>query len=153
VLDRIYCHIVWTTRDRQPLIDAGLARFLCGFLRAVATQENARILEIGMVRTHVHLVVRTHPTTDLARLLQRLKGGSAAIARKERHSTDGNCLRWAKGYSIHSVSPRGVAAARQYLRDQPKHHPDQVISGWRGDQPEYESAGVDEWRSELRQRL
>src|SRR5437660_668164 len=47
MLDRIYCHIVWTTRDRQPLIDAGLARFLCGFLRAVATQENARILEIG----------------------------------------------------------------------------------------------------------
>jgi len=153
MLDRIYCHIVWTTRDRQPLIDAGLARFLCGFLRAVATQENARILEIGMVQTHVHLVVRTHPTTDLVRLMQRLKGGSAAIAGKERHSTDGNRLRWAKGYSIHSVSPRGVAAARHYLRDQPKHHPDQVIAGWRGDQPEYESAGVDEWRSELRRRL
>ena len=153
MLDRIYCHIVWTTRHRQPLIDAGLARFLCGFLRAVATQENARILEIGMVQTHVHLVVRTHPTTDLVRLLQRLKGGSAAIAGKERHSTDGNRLRWAKGYSIHSVSPRGVAAARQYLRDQPKHHPDQRIAGWRGDQPEYESAGVDEWRSEIRRRL
>ena len=48
MIDRIYCQIVWTTRDREPLIDAGLARFLCGFLRGVAAQETARILEIGM---------------------------------------------------------------------------------------------------------
>ena len=40
VIDRIYCHVVWKTRDRRPLIDAGVARFLCGFLRAVAAQEN-----------------------------------------------------------------------------------------------------------------
>ena len=153
MIDRIYCHIVWTTRDRQPLIDAGLARFLCKFLRAVATQEDARILEIGMVRTHVHLLVRTHPTTDLTRLLQRLKGGSAAIAGKERHSTEGNRLRWAKGYSIHSVSHRNLAAIREYLRAQPQHHPDQGIHGWPGDEPEYEVAGVDEWRSELRKRV
>jgi len=153
VIDRIYCHVVWTTRDRVPLIDAGLARFLCSFLRGVATQEHARILEIGMVRTHVHLLVRARPTTDVARLLQRLKGGSAAIASKERHSTEGNRLRWAKGYSIHSVSPRSLAVVRDYLRAQPTHHPDNVIHGWNGDEPEYEQAGTDEWRSELRQRL
>ena len=144
MIDCIYCHIVWTTRDRAPL---------SSFLRAVATQENARILEIGMVRTHVHLLVRTHPTTDLARLLQRLKGGSAAIAGKERHSTEANHLRWAKGYSIHSVSPRSIAAVREYLRAQPTHHPDHAISGWRGDEAEYEVTGLDEWRSEIRKRV
>src|SRR3989440_6797518 len=82
MIDRIYCHIVWGTRDRAPLIDAGLARFLCAFLRGVAAQEHARILEIGMVRTHLHLLVRIRPTTDVSRLLQRLKGGSAMIAGK-----------------------------------------------------------------------
>src|SRR6266516_4220194 len=75
VIDRIYCHIVWTTRNREALIDAGLARFLCGFLRGVASQEAARLLEIGMDRTHVHLLVRIRPTTNVSRLLQRLKGG------------------------------------------------------------------------------
>src|SRR2546425_11651392 len=92
VIDRIYCHIVWTPRDRVPLIDGGLARFLCSFLRGVATQERAGILEMGMVRTPVPLLVRTRPTPPLARLLQRLKGGSAAIAGKERHSTEDNRL-------------------------------------------------------------
>src|SRR5438034_600022 len=93
------------------------------FLRAVAAQEGARILEIGMVRTHVHLLVRIHPTTVLSRLLQRLKGGSAAIAGKERHTPPDNRLRWANGYSIRSVSPRSLDAVRNYLRAQPEHHP------------------------------
>ncbi len=50
--------------------------------------------------------------TDLTRLVQRLKGGSAAIAGKEPHSTSATLLRWAKGYSIHSISPRAVATVR-----------------------------------------
>ena len=74
VTHRLYCHVVWTTRNRQPILDAGLARFLCGFLRAVARQERARVLEIGMVATHVHLLIRIHPATELSRLLQRLAG-------------------------------------------------------------------------------
>jgi putative transposase len=153
VFHRLYCHIVWRTRDRAPLIDAGLARFLVTFLRGVARQERAHVLELGMVRTHVHVLARVHPTTDLSRLLQRLKGGSAAVAGKERRSSEGNQLRWAKGYSIRSVSPRNLPAVREYLRQQPVHHPNEVIPGWAGNQPEYEQAGQDEWRSELRKRM
>jgi len=153
VFHRLYCHIVWTTRDRAPLIDAGLARFLVKFLRGVARQERAHLLELGMVRTHVHLLCRVHPTTDISRLLQRLKGGSAAIAGKEQHSSEGNHLRWAKGYSIRSVGPRNLAIVREYLRQQPARHPTEAIPGWRGDAPEYEVSGNDEWRSELRTRM
>jgi putative transposase len=153
VIDRIYCHIVWTTRNREALIDDSLARFLCRFFRGIASQEAARILEIGMVRTHVHLLARIHPTTDISRLMQRLKGGSAAIAGKERRSLEGGRLRWAKGYSIHSVSFRSVADVRAYLRTQPTRHSDQVITGWEGDSPEYEGPGTDEWRSEGRKRI
>ena len=46
---RLYFHVVWTTRDREPLIDARYAVFLSRFLRAVARQERSQILEIGLV--------------------------------------------------------------------------------------------------------
>ena len=152
MIHRLYCHVVWATRNREPVIDAGLARFLCRFLRDVAHQERARVLEIGMVTTHVHLLLRIHPTTELSRLLQRLKGGSSAIAGKERHSTRGQRLRWAKGYSIHSVSSRIVGTVRAYLRTQPTRHPNERIPDWSGDSPEYDCSTQDEWRSELRRR-
>jgi REP element-mobilizing transposase RayT len=119
--DRLYAHIVWTTRGREPTIDATLARFLSRFLPAIARQERAGLHALGMVRTHVHLLLQLHPTTNISRLLQRLKGGSSVLANRAGHAAA--CpLRWARGYNIESVSPRALAAAREYVLRQPAHH-------------------------------
>jgi len=150
---RLYAHVVWTTRDRKPLIDARVARFLMGFLRGVARQEGAQVLEVGLVADHVHLLVRLDVTTRLPRLVQRWKGGSAAVARQEKHGSTDAPLRWSKGYAIQSVSPRALQAVRAYLRAQSRHHPHRVIAGWKGDPGEYDPAGADEWRGRGRMRI
>ncbi len=142
---RLYYLVTWTTRDRSRLIDAGLATFLCPYFRGVARQERAHALEIGMVTTHVHALVRTHPTTDLTRLVQRLKGGNSALAGKGNYSTTGVRLKWAKGYSIVTLGARALMAAREYLRTQPARHPAEAIVGWKGDDPEYEAASEEQW--------
>ena len=127
---RLYVHVAWTTRDRERLIDAPTARFLVRYLRAIARQERARILELGIVQTHVHVLARLHPTTAIPRLLQRWKGGSSAIAAKEGHSA-GRRLRWDRGYHIDSVSRRALDAVARYVREQPSHHPDEAIPDWK----------------------
>src|SRR4026208_900180 len=103
---RLYVHLVWTTRARARLIDAALARFLCRFLRAIARKERAYILEIGMVRSHIHLLARIHPTVTVSLLVKRLKGASSAVADQEV-ATD-RPVYWAKGYSVGSVSATGL---------------------------------------------
>ena len=125
--DRLLFHIAWTTRDRKRLIDAPTARFLTRYLPAVARQERAWILELGVVTTHLHLVLRTHPTTSIPRLLQRFKGGSATLANREGHANKGVALRWAKGYNIETVSPRSLDAVRACVRNQATHHPGEAI--------------------------
>jgi len=143
---RLYCHLIWRTRDNAPLIDAPVARFLCRFFRAIAREERARVLEIGLVADHAHLLVRLHPETRLSRLVQRLKGSSAAVCRKERHSPAGRALRWSKGYTVQSVSPQALGAVRRYLRQQATHHPSAAIAGWEDDRPAFDGGGMDEWR-------
>jgi len=149
----LYYHITWTTQNRERQIDAGLAGFLCRYLRAVAHQERARVLEIGMVATHVHVLLRAHPMTDLSRLVQRSKGGSAALAGKERHSTSGTRLKWSKGYSIVTLGPRSLEKTRHYLRSQSERHPQEAIPDWRGDSPQYEPGGEEEWIGPERMRI
>src|SRR5690349_7735121 len=127
--DRIYMHIVWTTRERAGTISASAATFLARFLPAVARQERTAILAMGIVQTHVHLLAKLHPTTDITRLMQRLKGGSSVLANREGHVT-GKPLRWAKGYNIESVSPRALAVARRYVIGQATKHPEEAIPGW-----------------------
>jgi REP-associated tyrosine transposase len=130
---RLYYHLVWTTRDRAPIINAGIAAFLCRFLRAMGHAERAVVLEIGIVRTHVHLLIAAHPLTNIPRLLQRMKGGSAAIAMREGHAPRSRPLRWAAGYNIETVPATAVPRARHYLRRQPQRHITEAIDGWTQD--------------------
>jgi REP element-mobilizing transposase RayT len=57
---RLYYHLVLTTRGRAPMIDAMIARYLSDTLPAIALAERTRALELGIVATHVHMVVRSH---------------------------------------------------------------------------------------------
>ena len=123
---RMFVHMVWTTRDRLPTLDARAARFLEQYLPMVLAQERARCLGIGIVATHVHLLARIHPATDLPRLAQRMKGGSASIARRDHDFA----VAWAKGYSVSTVSERSLSAAWTYVTTQHLHHAEHAIPGW-----------------------
>jgi REP element-mobilizing transposase RayT len=74
---RLYLHLVWSTRDRAPLITADRAVFLCRFLRGTARHHRAYVLELGMVATHVHVLLRVHPATALSRGLLGIECGGA----------------------------------------------------------------------------
>ena len=89
------------------------------------------MLELGIVTTHLHLLVRLHPSTVIPRLLQRMKGGTATLINRHMAS-EGPALRWAKGYSVISVSPRQRGIAAIYVRHQHTHHPEEAIQGWIG---------------------
>jgi REP element-mobilizing transposase RayT len=127
VRSRLYVHVVWTTRCRARLIDSSIARFLTEFLPAVARQERAQVLELGIVRTHVHVLLRLHPMTAIPRLVQRLKGGSSVVAGQIGARAGFPQLRWARGYALQSVSPSRIEAAREYVRSQQLRHPDEAI--------------------------
>lgn len=126
---RLHVHLVWVTRDRVASLDRVRAVYLSEHLPIIARQERARLLEIGVVTTHVHLLVRLHPTTELPRLLQRMKGGTA-------HGINASLpaarlpLKWAKGYSVTSVGPRDLERVGAYVRMQHLRHPAEAIVDW-----------------------
>ena len=126
---RILLHIVWTTRVRAPLIDAAGARLLCITFRQIAKQHRAAVLEVGIVATHVHLLVRVHPLTHIPTFVGRLKGVSSRVAKREEVCP----ITWGDGYNVESVSLGEAQKLRHYLRAQPYRHADEAILGWEGD--------------------
>lgn len=126
----LLAHITWTTRDRAPLIDAERAQFLQLFLCAVATEERAQVLALGMVATHVHVLVALNLGADIPRLVQRFKGASARVAARDNVGPRQRPLRWAKGYDFRSVSLGNLTRAADYVESQSLHHPDEAIAGW-----------------------
>ena len=124
---RLYLHISWTTRDREPSLTAPFIDFLDRFLPAIARQERASILAFGAVKSHLHLIVRIDPSTSIPRLLQRWKGGSSMIAQRDGHG-GGQVVRWAKGYNVETVSPRALGDAARYVLRQAERHPGEAIA-------------------------
>ena len=127
--DRLFVHICWTTRERARLLNRRVAEFLFEFLPIICRQERAHLLEMGIVASHVHLLVRLHPTTSIPRLLQRMKGGSSVIV--NRADWTPATLGWAKGYYVDSVSHRSLDSARSYVINQHRRHPQELIEGWK----------------------
>lgn len=125
---RLLYHIVWTTRDRAPVLDRATATFLERYLRAIARQERARVVALGIVRTHVHILLVGEPVTDIPRLLQRFKGGSSVLINREGHREHGREIRWERGYAIHTVGWKGFRAARDYVERQGERHPEERIA-------------------------
>ncbi len=113
--NRLYVHLVWTTRGRAPMIDALRAIFLGRYLGLVADQERAAVLALGMVTTHVHLLLRVVPATQLSRMIQRMKGGSSYLAGREGIGTVSLPLLWDEGYDLESVSPSALANVGDYV--------------------------------------
>jgi putative transposase len=126
---RLLYHVVWVTRGRAPLIDASTAEFLCRTVRSLAREHRAIVLEIGMVSTHIHVLLRAEPLADLPKMIGRMKGVTSRLAKVEEIAP----LSWADGYDIESVSRGDDTKLRHYLRAQPFRHPTEAIPGWPGD--------------------
>ena len=103
------------------MIDAPTRAFLDEFLRRTAIKERVEIVELAILATHIHILVRTPPRIDLSRLVQMMKGGSSYAASRIPESKLG--LRWTREYFVATVSPRILPEAIQYLRNQNQRHP------------------------------
>src|SRR5918996_980089 len=94
---QIYFHITWSTLGRRPMIDQAARDFLVDFFRRTIIRERVELIHLAILKTHVHLLIRTAPRFDLPQLLQLLKGGSSYAAsrapgnilgRSEEHTSE-----------------------------------------------------------------
>jgi len=122
---RIYAHLSWTTWARLPLIEESIeesvADFLLRFLLAEAKRHGTRVIEIGVVPNHVHLLLQLPPAYDVPRLVQGLKGASARLANRDGFSQN-NSLRWETGYDLRSVGIKQLPQVANYVRLQELKH-------------------------------
>src|SRR5947208_15948287 len=131
---RLYAHLTWTTLRRLPLLNPDVARFLERFIRQEAMRHGSRVLELGIVSNHVHVVLQLPPVVDIPRLVQGLKGASARIANRDGVMPRAK-LQWATGYDLRSLSIRDVKRAMTYVCSQDQRHPDMALGMSRAESP------------------
>jgi REP element-mobilizing transposase RayT len=112
-------HVIFSTKDREPLITAALHDDLLAYLGGIV-REVGGVLRASNARSdHVHLLCSLPPTAATADALRLVKTNSS---RWVHGSRDYPGFDWQTGYGAFSVSQSQAPAVVQYIADQEKHH-------------------------------
>lgn len=114
----LYYHVVWTVKNRFDLIRESMKTGLEENLKKKCKELEVHALAIGINPEHVHCVLSLKPTHYIPEVVGGLKGFSA----HEINSDGEEFLKWARGYSVRTVSEKNLSAAIRYVKNQKKHH-------------------------------
>ena len=114
----LLAHIIFSTKERAPLIDAELRPKLHAYLGGIVRELNGTPLIINGTNDHVHLLVSMPPTISASDAMRVLKTNSS----KWVHATRRKPFGWQTGYGAFSVSKSNVEAVGRYIADQEEHH-------------------------------
>ena len=120
---RLYYHVVWTTRGRQPLITDGLEFVIHREIREAALRHAITVHAVGGTDDHVHVVVSIPPSMSVATAVGRLKGASSHAA----NAVVGAAFAWEAEYGVLSFAERSLTAVCGYVADQRRHHADGTL--------------------------
>jgi putative transposase len=116
----ILLHIVFSTKERRPLLDAELKLRLLPYLNGITGEFGARLLTANGPADHVHLLALVPPALAPAGLVRAVKGGSSRWV----HETwpERSAFAWQDGYGVFSVGHRSMPDIERYIADQEQHH-------------------------------
>jgi len=113
-------HCVFSTKERNPFIDAELESRLWPYIGGIARENKMKALAIGGTSDHIHALLSLPAIMSFAKAVQLIKGGSS----KWIHDTfvKYKKFEWQEGYGAFSVSASQASRTIAYIDNQKEHH-------------------------------
>ena len=117
---KLYYHLVFSTKNRQPFIAAHMEEQLYKYVSGIIRGIGGTSIEINGMADHIHILTILPPKISVSDALRDIKANSS----KWVHESWPELYQfgWQDGFSAFTVSKSQVDPVRQYIRDQKKHH-------------------------------
>lgn len=115
----LHYHVVFSTKDRMPLIDQSWRSRLHEYLGGIVAGLGGFPQGTGGIADHVHLLVGLKATHCLADFMRELKKASSAWVHDEIGIYR---FAWQEGYAAFTVSASARTAVQRYIANQEGHH-------------------------------
>jgi putative transposase len=113
------CHVVFSTKHRQPWIDELWRQDLHAYLGGIVRGLGAVPLAIGGVEDHVHLLIGLRGNHALGDVVREIKKASHAWVEQTVRLRP---FAWQEGYAGFSVSSDRKSTIVNYIANQEGHH-------------------------------
>lgn len=119
-LVKLWVHLIWSTKNRQKLIDKQLIPKLISHIKDNAKQKEIYIDRINCVSDHIHILVSLNKEHSISKIMNLIKGESSYWVNKNK-LTKGK-FEWQDEYIAISISESVVGKVREYIDNQEEHH-------------------------------
>lgn len=119
-LTRLLLHIVFSTKNREPLITSSVSIELYKYLSGIARNHDSPALAVGGVADHVHLLVSLSKNIACAELLMHLKRDSSKWIKTK--GQEFAAFAWQEGYGAFTIGESQVDVLTRYINNQEDHH-------------------------------
>jgi putative transposase len=119
-LSCVLIHLVFSTKDRVPVLDFSVRLALNAYLATVSRNLGCECFRVGGAADHVHLAIRISRTITTARLVEDLKTSSSKWLKTQSTALTG--FAWQGGYGAFSIGPASLEALTRYIDTQEEHH-------------------------------
>ena len=117
---QICYHIVFSTKDRQPVLRADRREDLFRYVWGILKNRESRLYRINGSEDHIHILSSLHPSVSLADLVKDVKTGSSLWIKKE--GIFRMFSNWQDGYAAFTHSKREMDGLIEYIKVQEEHH-------------------------------
>ncbi len=121
-LARVYLHVVFSTKHRTPLNTPDIAPRLYPYLSGIALGNETKLLDVGGMPDHVHLLLSFGREVTIADTIKALKTASSRWLHEV--ISDGQSFAWQAGYGAFSVGYPDLGAVKAYIARQAEHRRD-----------------------------
>lgn len=115
----LHCHIVFSTKQRQPLIASATQTRLFEYIGGILRNHSSPLIAAGGMPDHVHLLLSLSRTMSVADLIRTIKSNSSHWMHEEMRQTG---FQWQSGYGVFAVSFSQLKHVKAYLAQQEEHH-------------------------------
>lgn len=115
-----YLHIVFSTKQREPLICPPYEEELHAYLGGICNNLDCQTIKVGGYTDHVHILCMLSKKVALVKLIEEVKSHSSKwMKTKDEKFQD---FYWQDGYGAFSVNPSEVDTVIAYIANQHEHH-------------------------------
>ena len=118
---RLQYHLVWIPKYRKRVLRGKIAIRLKNLMYEACRMNSWWINEMSIQDDHLHIVLQISPKDSVADVVQRFKGGTSRVLRKEFPELEeflwGDSF-WADGYFAETVGQVNEEIIKRYIHQQ-----------------------------------
>jgi len=119
-LSNVLVHLVFSTKDRRPLIADPVREPLHRYITGVLQHHDSPLIAINSVPDHVHILFKQSRKFALSELVEQVKSGSSGWIKKQ--PVGERDFYWQAGYGAFSIGQSQVEVVMDYIAKQPEKH-------------------------------